>query len=423
MSLFSANSRLLPETGRIAAGCLALLIATADPGWTWLQTPEETLEILGKRSSIQIEEADSDWIRIEPGTKVYEQPHRGSSVVDIVVEPTDFEVLERESDWAKILYGGWIGWVAVGREGDPIDEAIPIRYSPDEVTLLRARSILRDDIEASSLGPFELLTDVDDQELLSRLSAVATNLPEAYRQRFGLDPGSAASELVVIFESHDDYLRFESGEPDIAGTGTRGYTGRGISVLSVGDREVEATVEVLVHELTHLLNRRVFGMNSPAWVEEGLAEDLAYSRVDENGKLELGSLGGVTSREVSHDLSGRYRVDTEVSGGRGMLSNLLTKWGESERPSLTKLLDMPWIDFIQPEVRPLHYAESAFFVRFMLASSKKSHAQGLLNYLDVLAVSSIPQGETLWAYTEMEPHDAETAYYRWLRRTAAANGL
>ena len=164
-------------------------------------------------------------------------------------------------------------------------------------------------------------------------------------------------------------------------------------------------------------------MNSPAWVEEGLAEDLAYCRVDVNGKLSLGSLGGVTSREVSTDISSRYRVDTEISGGRAMLSNLLTKWGETERPTLAELLDMPWIDFIQPDVRRLHYAESAFFVRFMLASSKKSQAQGLLSYLQALAVSSIPEGETLWAHIEMDPENAETAYYRWLRRTASANGL
>ncbi len=423
MSLFIANPGPRPKSSLIGVGCLTILLAASDPGWTELQTSEEDAEILGKRSSIQIEESQPDRVRIESGAKVYEQPNRRTSVLDVIAEATEFEVLERENDWVKILYGNWIGWVSVGNGREPTDEVAPIRYTPDEDRLLRARSILRGDIESSSLGPFELLTDVDDEELLARLSAVAKNLPEAYRQRFGLDPGSQASEVIVIFKSHTDYLRFEAGEPDIAGTNTRGYTGRGISVLSVGDRDTEATVEILVHELTHLLNRRVFGMNSPAWVEEGLADDLAYSRVDENGRLELGSLGGVTSREVSNDLAGRYRVDTEISGGRAMLSNLLTQWGETERPSLEELLEMPWIDFIQPDVRPLHYAESAFFVRFMLSSSKKPQSQGLLSYLEALAVAAIPEGETLWAYIDMDPDTAETAYYRWLRRTASANGL
>ena len=220
MSLSAANPCSRPKAGLIGVGCLATLFAASDPGWTGLQTSEEATEILGKPSTIQIEKVESDWIRIESGAKVYEQPNRGSGVLDIVAEPTDFEILERESDWVKILHGGWIGWVAVGIEGDPTDLAIPIRYTPDEERLLRARSILQGDIESSNLGPFELLTDVDDQELLSRLSTVATNLPEAYRQRFGLDPGSQASEVVVIFVSYDDYVRFESGEPDIAGTGT-----------------------------------------------------------------------------------------------------------------------------------------------------------------------------------------------------------
>ena len=112
-----------------------------------------------------------------------------------------------------------------------------------------------------------------------------------------------------------------------------------------------------------------------------------------------------------------------VRGGRAMLSNLLTQWGETERPSLEELLEMPWIDFIQPDVRPLHYAESAFFVRFMLSSSKKPQSRGLLSYLEALAVAAIPEGETLWAYIDMDPDTAETAYYRWLRRTASANGL
>ena len=385
--------------------------------------PQEGSEpFLGKRSAIQPEDDSAGWVRVEAGAEIHEQPNPASTVLDIVAEPTDFEVLDARGEWIRVLHGGWIGWIAVG-SGEQKSRQIPIQYTPDDERLLRARSILREGIEATTLGPFELYSDVEDTELLARFAQVASHLSDSYRERYGLDPGDEASEVVVIFDSYDDYLRFESGEPEIAGTGTRGYTGRGITVLSIGDRSTEAATEILVHELTHVLNRRVFGMNSPAWVEEGLADDLAYSRVGADGRLILGTLGGLSHRDLSTDVSGRFRVDIEISGGKAMLSNLLNRWSDPDRPSLEELLDMQWIDFIQPDVRPLHYAESAFFVRFLLSSKDGTTRQGLLSYLQALAVASIPQGETLWAYLGDEPKKVESAYYRWLRRFARANGL
>jgi len=413
------------STTAVAAACFAIM-ATSPAAINARQDPkpaDDEVQVLGKRSAIRSEEQAHKWIRIEAGTEIHEQPSANSNLMEIVAEPTDLEILELQDGWVKIQYRGWLGWAAL----DPteIDRAtsIPILYTADDDRLHRARSILGLEIEPSRLGPFELFTDVDDPDLLARLSNVATHLPDAYRQRFDLDPGSQASEVVVIFATQADYLRFEAGEPDIAGTGTRGYTGRGISVLSVRDRDPASTLGILIHELTHLLNRRVFGLRSPAWVEEGLAEDLAYCKVDSDGKLQLGSLAGSSRREVSTSLSGRYRIDTEITGGYGMLSNLLNRWDDPLRPPLTELVDMPWIEFIQPEVRPLHYAQSGFFVRFVLSSRSPSQSGAFLEFLQALSSSTMPQSESVWSYLSEDPDKIERAYFRWLRRTAAANGL
>ena len=402
--------------------CIVVLAAEAEIRTGARQTSTEPTEVLGKRSEIRIE-ANLGWIRIDAGTKIHEQPNRSAGVLDIVAEPTDFEILEQREDWIRIQRSGWIGWILVGQAGEEDRRGIPIRYTPDEERLLRARTILGDGVEPSRLGPFELYSDLQNDRLLERMTRVAVALPDTYSERYGLDPGTEASEVLVVFSSYDDYLRFEAGEPDIAGTGTRGYTGRGISVLSVGERSIDQTLEILVHELTHVLNRRVFGMNSPAWVEEGLADDLAYCKVASDGRLAIGSLGGEIKRDVSSDVAGRYRIDFEVSGGRGMLSNLLARWSGPERPSLPLLLDMSWIEFIQPEVRPLHYAESAFFVRFLLGSKNKTRSQALLSYLQRLASAKIAQAESLWDYLDESPEKVEAAYYRWLRKIASANGL
>ena len=417
--------RLRFATTAVAAACLVISATTAAAKKA-RQDPEpagDEVQVLGKRSAIRSDEQASDWIRIEAGTEIYERPSTTSNLMEIVAEPTDLEILERQNGWVKIQYGDWLGWAALEPTDTDRAASIPILYTADDERLQRARAILGLEIGPSRLGPFELYTDVDDQDLLALLSHVATHLPDAYRQRFDLDPGSQASEVVVIFASQDDYLRFEAGEPDIAGTGTRGYTGRGISVLSVGHRDPDSTVGILIHELTHLLNRRMFGVHSPAWIEEGLAEDLAYCKVDSNGKLQLGSLAGSSRREVSTSLSGRYRIDTEITGGYGMLSNLLNQWGDPLRPPLTELVDMPWIEFIQPDVRPLHYAQSGFFVRFVLSSKNPSHAGAFLDFLQALSSSTMPQAESVWSYLSEDPDKLEKAYFRWLRRTAAANGL
>ncbi|MEJ2084528.1 MAG: hypothetical protein P8Y44_02480 [Acidobacteriota bacterium] len=421
---FGSCGLRLPTTA-VAAACLAIL-STSATAMKVRQDPEPTgdeVQVLGKRSAIRSEEQAHEWVRIEGGTEIYEQPSTTSTLMEIVAEPTDLEILELQDGWVKIQYRGWLGWAAL----EPTDEdratSIPVTYTADDDRLDRARAILGLEIEASRLGPFELFTDVGDPELLAQLSNVATHLSDAYQQRFGLDPGSEASEVVVIFASKADYLLFEAGEPDIAGTGTRGYTGRGISVLSVGERDPASTVGILIHELTHLLNRRVFGLRSPAWIEEGLAEDLAYCKVDSNGKLQLGSLAGSSRREISTSLSGRYRIDTEITGGYGMLSNLLDHWGDPLRPPLTELVDMPWIEFIQPEVRPLHYAQSGFFVRYVLSSRSPNHASSFLDFLQALSSSTMPQVESVWSYLNEDPDKVEAAYFRWLRRTAAANGL
>ncbi len=153
-------------------------------------------------------------------------------------------------------------------------------HSPDPNRLLRARLLIDVDTPASQLGPYALYTDVQNQELLGRFTKIATNLSTAYEERFHLNPGPEDGEVIVLYTAEKAYRTFEAAEPSVANARTDGFATRGLVVLYVGDQDDFILDVMLVHELTHLLNRRVFGLTIPTWLNEGLATEMAISELD-----------------------------------------------------------------------------------------------------------------------------------------------
>jgi len=346
---------------------------------------------LGKPSPIEIDKESQERLRIEAG--------------------------------ARLRHAGWRAWVVPSGEESSASSALKISYEPDEARLLRARALLAADSKAVSFGPFTLYTDVDDPQLLRHLASVADNLPIAYRSRYGIDPGADDTDTLVLLAKEEDYREFESSEPEIAGSHTTGYTTMGLCILYTGRRSVDDITQTLIHELTHLFNRRAVGIDIPTWLEEGMAQDLAFSKWDKDGRIEPGSLGGSVRREVT-DLGPRSKQTTiQISGPLASLNRLLLAWSDAVRPSLDVLVEMPQRDFIRSESRSLLYAESAFLIRYLLDGGQPTLTEGFESYLLAVTTSDDLAGQSPWSHLEKDPSKIETGLYRWLRSQAIANGL
>ena len=261
-------------------------------------------------------------------------------------------------------------------------------HSPDANRLLRARLLIDVDTIPTKIGPYDLYTDVEDDYLLARFSEIAENLPSAFEERFQVDPGPADGEVVVLYKEEKPYRAFEAAEPSVAGARTDGYTTRGLVVLYVGDLD-DFTLDVMfVHELTHLLNRRAFGLDIPTWLDEGLATELAISRLDPTSlEIQLGTFNGddlykpeamvyAQSRgndPVSGEMIGTPSVAyRDLKGGVAALTELGVVWDLPTRPSLDRLAQMSDREFIEPGLRGVHYSMSGLLIRFLLESSRKT---------------------------------------------------
>ena len=179
-----------------------------------------------------------------------------------------------------------------------------------------------------------------------------------------------------------------------------------------------------MHELVHVITHYALGPQLPPWLMEGLAEDLAYSRVDSQGELLLGSLDAWRSSRLLEISSGpRRRTLTSVysAGGPALnLDALLERWSQPVRPSVRALVGMPWAEFMEAEARLVHYTMSAFWVRYLLADTEL--AAPFRTWLAGLARGEEADAETLTGYLGRGWDELEAGFERWIRRPKARRG-
>lgn len=397
----------------LLAGFSATGVASLHAVYAASQEEQEEV-LLGRPSTIRPAEAPLETIDLPAGTRLRSAPRRDAAVLEILEMALELPVLERRLDWIQVQLGAWRGWVEADPEGawKRVTTA-PVVPSADRIA--RARALLGDDIEAGQMGPFGLLTDVEDAEWLDRLDSLATDVVAVFEDRFGLDPAGSYPEIVVLFANEAPYRTYQQEEPGWAELHTQGYSRQGLAVLFVGGQRYLDLESILVHELAHLLNRRVFRADPPAWLDEGLAEDLAYCRIDRQGHLQLGSLGG--TRQDGTD--GAWLL----SGARAHLVLLLDQWDNPERLALWQLTDLDRATFLDPDGRSLLYAESAFLIRSLLDSGDTELRNRFLEYLEQATASEVPEAVSLWATLEIEADAWEPQLYLFLRSQAAAHAL
>lgn len=426
------RARIRPGRALAALTTLALALAlppgfaTQDPEPEAQETPSEEETLLGRPSAFGLEQTAEKRIWVEAGRRIHQRPDPRSSVLDLVDAAAELPVLERRGPWARVRYGAWQGWVVVEGEEDLAvlpSEPAPLKR-PDRERRARLRRILGEDHAARRLGPYTLFSDVENGALLERLGAVAAHLGATYRERFGLDPGPPGEETIFIFAREEDYRAYEREEPAAARLGAPGHASHGLCVTFVGDQTADQMRHVLIHELTHLLNRRALGSEVAPWLEEGLAEALASSRVDRSGRILPEALGGTTKVQ---GLSGGRRLSNlqlvTVTGSRAALRTLLEAWHEATRPSLSQLLSLGWDEFVDPRGREIHYAQSGLLVRYLLDGRGGEAAECFRGFLRAVASGKLAFGDALPEALGLEPEVVEQGFYLWLRRKAAANGI
>ncbi|MFQ5350888.1 MAG: hypothetical protein ACE5EG_10635, partial [Thermoanaerobaculia bacterium] len=361
------------------------------------------------------------WVRA--GTELREGPDRSSAVVERVPHIRTMTLIERRGEWRRASGGGLAGasrrgWVRQADLAEPsADElwqpepVLPLpAAAPSAEVLAEARRTMRENGREVPCGPFSLITDVVGSviEICPRL---AGQLDRLYSARTGLEPVGEPAEAILLFASHGAYMIFRSRVSPEIRRHAFAAPARGFVAAADGGRPVERVRATLVHELVHLLNRRFLGPALPSWLDEGLAEELAMSRIGADGTLTPDSLGS-WQEAPDHVLL--------FGGGQVALGGLRASMRSGDLPTLATLVRLDRAAFQAEERLESHYALSAFWVRYLLSGESPARGEGFRSFLAAVAEGRPLDEELLLASLGADWPELETGFRRWLDSDASA---
>jgi hypothetical protein len=422
-----------PDAGRggprrlVAAFLLTALWPLGTATISGQQSPGEP--VLGSPSGITREVVER--VRLEVGMRLREQPDPRSLQLVTVDSATDVELLERDGDWMMVRFGAWRGWVHPNEPRPPaplvVDRPVAdslVATDPDRrhrARLLEAAEILGLPPEPVEFGSFRLLTDVDDERLLDRLRGIALTLADLYWGRFSLEPGAAPHGDIVLFRDEADYRTFEGVDSEVASLAVAGHSIGSLAVTFVSQRSADETAVIWVHELTHLLNRKALGAVLPPWLEEGLANDLSFSRIDRMGRVEPGTLGGEIDAVRIPVQTGRGPstfYSFTISGATAALLGLAEAQRRQQAPRLVRLTHLDRRRFFAPEEREMNYSTAGWAVRFLLDADAEltGHFHA---YLERLGRGADHDPDLLADRIGASWGDLQRRFEAWVRKKAA----
>ncbi|RMH18992.1 MAG: hypothetical protein D6696_11850 [Acidobacteria bacterium] len=356
---------------------------------------------------------DRDLVWVEPGMELRARPAEDAKVLARFDAYANLDASEVRGGWARVRFRGRRGWVyserlargepPMGRDPEPPRPLEP--QPPDPERLAAARALL-DGERRVALGPYALYTDVDNDLLLRRLEALARRLDAIYAIRFGRKPQGEPRAAVVLFRTAAAYRRFQEQTEELVGLRAAGHSGRGIAALAAGGDLTQVTA-TFVHELTHLINRRALGPALPPWLEEGVAECLASSRIDAGGRLYPREIGGR-----------RFEVGQRITylGGLAALHELQLALGRRRLPSVETVLALDWGGFMRSDRQSLHYAVSGAFLRYLLDGEERRQAAALRAFLDDVAAGEAPTAERLRRKLGRSWRQLDAGFAAWIRQ-------
>ena len=149
----------------------------------------------------------------------------------------------------------------------------------------------------------------------------------------------------------------------------------------------------------------------PPWLDEGLADDLGQAEIGADGELTPGRIGGSATR-VGNTI--------DFSGGRAAAILLRDADERGELIELERLLELDWQGFVGSRDRSLHYAQSSFFLRFLLDGGDPELAAGLQGFLRDVAAGGTVDGEALTQRLGADWSELEVRFRAWVRMLADA---
>ncbi|HXT49711.1 MAG TPA: hypothetical protein VN811_01640 [Thermoanaerobaculia bacterium] len=366
---------------------------------------------------------------LQPGDALHARPSGDAPVVIAAGAIANVSVLEARGEWRRVRWHGREGWVRERpRSGPPLGSTVePVRPVSGRTAapelLAAARELLRDGETASTgaigesgdasradetgnaptrhLGPYALLTDVEEPALLLLLDRAAAAVDGAYRARYGLELAGAPAETIVLFRrraTYDEFVR-RTGGP----TAETGHFSRGVVALYREGRLIEDVRTTLLHELVHALGRRGLGPALPPWLDEGMADDLAESRIGASAGVEPGTVSGTTLRIGSF---------FEMHGGEASRELLRRQLQRDGLVPLARLVAMEDAEFHALRPAGLGYAEASFFIRWLLAGEL---AAPFRRFLGEVASGVPPTPEALAAALGRPWEELDAGLAAWVR--------
>jgi hypothetical protein len=400
-----AAERTGPRVLRVVRGTHVPALDTYDPA-----------PIVISVSSVPLPDGVWPEVWLRPGDELRSQPSARSASVATVSTVANVRVLEARGDWRRVFWHTEEGWVREqpGREpplGSAPDPVLPLTGRAARPELLAAaREILglpADAMPAERLGAYPLFTDVNDAALKIVLDRAARGVDDAYRARYGLSLVGNPAETVVVFRRRADYEAYlaRTGGP----AAETGHVAGGVVALYREGRLIDDVRATLVHELVHVLGRRGLGPALPPWLDEGMADDLAESTFGEGGRPIPGTLSDPALRTPGF---------VEIHGGHASLDMLRRQIAGPGLVPLAELTSLGEEEFLARSPRGLTYAESSFFIRYLLASG---HAPSFRSFLHGVASGRPPSPDALVAEmgTSWSDLDAGLAAYVALQPAGA----
>ena len=356
---------------------------------------------------------------VQAGATLYAEPDQQSSVVETMTSISNLSIIEQRGNWYRV----WMprpgarplrAWVRLDdyqpptqevlRQADPV---LPLPATPpDPERISSARRLMLDGGVEVRCGRQPLYTDAPDDQIVGLCELVTMNLETLYRERYGLSPASPPAEAVLYFRETADYREFRDQERIALDMGLAHATpARGYLALFKGERVIGEVLATLVHELTHLLNRRSLGPALPPWLNEGIADDLAESQIDADGVIHPDRLGG---EALQHD--GRI----VISGGLAAAIELQDAIRIDDLPTFRELVEMEERQFHRRDRVLLHYALSSFWIRYLASGYNPDVTRGFRQFLQDVAGGEILTTELLQSRLQSDWDELESEFRLWV---------
>ena len=206
-----------------------------------------------------------------------------------------------------------------------------------------ARDHLDSGGQEGSCGRYSLIGDMADPVLLESCNLLASELDDTYAQRLGVIPLDDPAATIILFSDRQAFWDF-SEQQGLSASGYAAHSkpSRGYTAIWADSRRPEDFAKTLVHELTHLVNRRALGGNLPRWLSEGLAD----------------ALGDTATLEGIQPLRG-------FEGAEGQAERLRLAYETDQLQSVERLVVLEPGEF-DSDSNSYDYEQSTLLVRYLL---------------------------------------------------------